>query len=202
MEAIWKASFTKRSPETQRRSAYFIQFVRVVVIALVLRVLWSIHFDTVESMEYWFSCTILLFAIFGSGCVPMSACLHIEGKSWQERLPDYARHVHCLPYDVRWYLRRTTLSNAFVLTILARSSVMPEHLLFDGQFPIVLILFPTMAFWLFLTIIRKKFDLFEPPPMGGAILHRTSDKPPAPNPGQPNPFDVEEYLHSLPPRRD
>lgn len=203
MEGIWYALFSRTQPFIQRRSAYLIQLIRVVAIVLVLRfVLWAPQFTEAGSDEYWFVCGFWLFVLFVLGCVPMSPCLNVDGTAWRDRVSKYARYIHSLPSDVRWYLRRTTINNAIILGILALSSQLPEHELFQKHVPYVIILLPTPFSCAVLAVIRAKFDLFEPPPMEGTIIHRTSVKPPPLKPGQPDPFDVEEYLNSLPPQRD
>lgn len=200
-EILWYVLFSTRYPHIQRRSVRVIQFLRVVMIAWLLYWVWHDLKPLEPPTTNWIFQCMTLSIMYAFNSVSLSSRWHVSGQSLQERAPQVSEYYYQLPYACRWYLRRTTIANPVVFIAAAFCSAIAnsDKLIVSAAF--VPIMASAAIMWVFLSLIRRIFYLYEPPIWDGAVLHDPGPPPKSSQPGMPDIFDVEEYLHRMPPER-
>jgi len=202
LEWAWYRLFRSGSTRSQRWSALGLQLLRLAMMLAALWWVWHGLNDTPQGFEGWRGQAWGFAILFAGGWLSLSRFLDMrQRETLAQRAESIARYEHRLPFDVRWYLRRTTTLNAVVFAYAAaKASAMPSGEIDDGG-AVFSVLTPGVTGFLVLTIFRRVAHVWEPPEWSGPIDYTRDAPAPPPAPGQPDPGDVADALHRPRPRR-
>lgn len=195
VEYVWYRFFSRQRPIVQRRSAQLFQFLRALVVAAVIYRTWRDLIEPPAVVQICYAQCVILLVITLLGMFSLSPRWDRQERNWQERVPSAGRYLHRIPYDIRWYLRRTSIGNAFVVMAAVCVSAFGSQEILESVIPIWAIILPPVGNWIVLTAFRRIFSILEPPIWDGAILHATEPAPRHIRPGVPDPMDVTKHLN-------
>lgn len=196
----WYRFFGNRGPRIQHWSAHGVQLLRVGVMLGVLHWGWHSLDQLRDPGSGWTSHLLAFGFVFLAELVPFHKVWYVQGETSLERSYTYGKYRYRMPYEVRWYLRRTSMTNACLFAVAIGEVHGHSHRTTIDN--VVAYPIPMYAFtlYLLLALVRWFFVFYEPPLWNKPILFSTAPRIAPLPPGHPDPRSVEEYLNQLPPR--